>query len=44
MGYGHLLTPSTGYLYGSWQRFTGDSTANGCGSLAYNPTALARPS
>lgn len=23
--------------YGSWQAFTGDSTANGCGSLAYNP-------
>jgi len=28
--------------YGSWQRFTGDSTANGCGSLAYNPTVLGK--
>ena len=28
--------------YGSWQRFTGDSTANGCGSLAYHPTVLGK--
>ena len=28
--------------YGSWQTFTGDSTANGCGSLAYNPTVLGK--
>lgn len=26
--------------YGSWQAFNGASTANGCGSLAFNPTAL----
>ncbi len=26
--------------YGSWQTFNGASTANGCGSLAFNPTAL----
>ncbi len=25
--------------YGSWQAFTGHSTASGCGSLAFNPTA-----
>ncbi len=28
--------------YGSWQVFTGDSTANGCGSLAYHPTVLGK--
>ena len=28
--------------YGSWQAYTGDSTANGCGSLAFNPTALGK--
>jgi hypothetical protein len=28
--------------YGSWQTFTGDSTANGCGSLAFNSTALGK--
>ncbi len=26
--------------YGSWQTYNGASTANGCGSLAFNPTAL----
>jgi len=28
--------------YGSWQNFTGDSTANGCGSKAFNTTALGK--
>ncbi len=27
-------------VYGSWQTYNGASTANGCGSLAFNPTAL----
>lgn len=26
--------------YGSWQNFTGSSTAKGCGSLAFNPTII----